>query len=135
MTSCMRPSRVFDSPPTLVIFIFSLLPQRIPATDLWDDDRACADRHAQHFSLLLFHERPIPVRGAEIDIDAFDLVAFEGEELGIPEILSTFGQAFVGHKGLIAFDKDLFEFMPFDPVGVAPATYEIGGLVDLVVIL
>ena len=46
------------------------------------------------------------VRRAEINIDAFDPVAFEAEKLGIPKALAAFGHAFVGHKGLIAFDED-----------------------------
>src|SRR3982074_895963 len=85
------------------------------------------------FSFCLI-KSAVLIGGAEINIDAFDLVAFEAEELGIAEVLSTLGYAFVGHKGLIAFDEDSFELMLFDPVGVAPAAYEIGGLVDLIVI-
>src|SRR3982074_414104 len=85
------------------------------------------------FSFCLI-KNAVLIGGAEINIDAFDLVTFEAEELGIAEVLSTLGCAFVGHKSLIAFDEDSFGLMPLDPVGIAPAAYEIGGLVDLVVI-
>src|ERR1700680_5340656 len=79
-------------------------------------------------------ENTVLVGGAEIDIDTFDLVASEAEELGVSETPAVLGEAFVGHKGLIASDKDFFELVPFDPVGDAPAAHEIGRLVDLVVI-
>src|SRR6266404_3911983 len=94
------------------------------------------ERHTDGSSsvFVLLDKSTVLIGGAEINIDAFDLVTFEAEELGIPEVLSTLGHAFVGHKGLIAFDEDSFELMPFDPVGIAPAAYEISGLVDLVVI-
>jgi hypothetical protein len=78
------------------------------------------------FLLPLFHERAILICRAEIHIDAFDLVAFERKKLGVAEIPATFGHAFVGHKGLVAFDEDPFEFVPLDPVAVAPAPLEIG---------
>lgn len=55
---------------------------------------------------LLLDENTQPVSRAEINIDAFDLVACEAEELGVPETLSVFGPAVVGHKGRIAFDED-----------------------------
>src|ERR1019366_10760973 len=74
------------------------------------------------------------VRRAEINIDAFDPVAFEAEKLGISKALAAFGHAFVGHKGLIAFDEDFFQLMPLDPVAATPAVREIGRLVDLVII-
>src|SRR6266478_7545229 len=79
-------------------------------------------------------ENTVLVGGAEIHIDAFDLVALEAEEFGITETLAAPGHAFVGHKGRIAFDEDPFELMPFDPVGDAPAAHKVSGLVDLVVI-
>jgi hypothetical protein len=64
------------------------------------------------------------VSGAEIDVDAFDLVAPKAEELGIAETLSTPGHALVGDKDLIAVGHDLFELMPFDPVAATPAAFE-----------
>src|ERR1700730_13792988 len=79
-------------------------------------------------------ECAVLVSRAEIDVDAFDLVAFKDEDLGIPEMPSVFGQAFVGHKGLIAVDKNSFDFMSLDPVAVAPAPREIRRVVDRVVI-
>src|SRR6266576_7207823 len=82
----------------------------------------------------LLDERAIFVRRAEIDIDAFDPVTIEGEKLRVPEILAAFGYAPIGHKGLIAVDEDLLEFVALDPVAVAPAALAIGRLVDLVVI-
>src|SRR6266849_9758691 len=72
--------------------------------------------------------------GAEIDIDAFDLVALEAEEFGIAKILAAFGHTSIGHNGLITFDENSFELMPFNPVGDPPAAHKISGLVDLVVI-
>src|SRR5258708_11959378 len=74
------------------------------------------------------------IAGAEIHIGALDLVALEAEELGIPELLPTLGQAFIGDKSLVAFDQDFFELMPLDPVGDAPAARKIRRLVDLVII-
>ena len=79
-------------------------------------------------------EHPVLVGGAEIHIDAFDLVALESDELGIAKTLAALGRASVGHKGRIAFNQDTLELMPFDPVGNAPAARKISGLVDLVVI-
>src|SRR5258708_10476593 len=61
-------------------------------------------------------EDAVLIAGAEIHIDALDLVALEAEELGIPELLPTLGQAFIGDKSLVAFDQDFFELMPLDPV-------------------
>ena len=86
------------------------------------------------FLLPLFPERAILVGSAEIHIDAFDPDAFKAEKLRIAKTPAAFCQAFVGHKGLIAFSEDLFQFVPLDPVAVAPAALEIGRLVDLVVI-
>ena len=79
-------------------------------------------------------EGAVLIGGAEIDVDTADLVSVEDEELGISEVLAAFGDAVVGHKGLVTFDEDLFEFMPLDPFGVAPAADEIGRLVDPVII-
>src|ERR1700730_14636342 len=83
---------------------------------------------------VLSDEDVILVSGAEIDIDTLDLVANELEELRIAEVLPVPRYADVGHEGLIAFDEDPFEFVTRDPVAVAPAPLEIGGLVDVVVI-
>ena len=74
------------------------------------------------------------IGGAEINLDAFDLVALEAEEFGVTETFAALGHASVRHKGRIALDEDPFELMPFDPVGDAPAARKISGLVDLVVI-
>src|ERR1700738_131063 len=78
-------------------------------------------------------EDTILIAGAEIDVDAFNLVAFKAEKLGIAELLSASSQTFVSHKGLVAFDEDFFELVPLDPARIAPAAFEINGLVDLVV--
>jgi hypothetical protein len=86
------------------------------------------------FLLPLFHERTILVGGAEIHIDAFDPVAFKAEKLRIAKTPAAFCQAFVGHKSLVALDDDLFQFVPLDPIAIAPAALEIGRLVDPVVI-
>src|SRR6266849_5049036 len=79
-------------------------------------------------------EDPVLIGGAEIDIDAFDLVALEAEEFSVPKTLAALGHASVGHKSLIALNDDSFQLMPFNPVGDAPAASKIGSLVDLVVI-
>src|SRR5712675_295619 len=79
-------------------------------------------------------EDAVLVGGAEIHIDAFDLVALEAEEFGIAKALPTLGHASVGHKGLISLGEDSFQLMPFNPVGDAPAVHKVSGLVDLVVI-
>src|SRR3979411_3286525 len=94
------------------------------------------ERHTDGSSsvFVLLDKNAVLIGGAEINIDAFDLVAFEAEELGIAEVLSTRGQAVVSHKSLSAVDEDFVELRLFDPGGVAPAAYEIGGLVDLIVI-
>ena len=83
---------------------------------------------------LLWHERATHISCAEINVDASDPVAVESKELCIPETLSVFCRALVGHKGPIAFHKDFFERMPFDPVAAAPTPRKVGGLVDRVII-
>src|SRR4030095_7522030 len=94
------------------------------------------ERHADNSgsAFALPDENTVLVGGAEIHIDAFDLVALEAEEFGIAETLADPGHASVGHKGLIALDQDSFEQMPFDPVDDTPAARKVSGLVDLVVI-
>src|SRR6476661_3709686 len=94
------------------------------------------ERHANGSSSVfgLLDEGAVLIRSAEIHVDSLHLVAFKLEELGIPKALSAPGGAFVGHEGLVSFDKDSLELVPLDPVGMAPAAREIGGLVDLVVI-
>src|SRR5882724_6480839 len=74
----------------------------------------------------LFDERAIFVCRAEIDIDAFDSVAFEGNELRVPEVLAAFGYAPISHERLTAVGDDFLEFVALDPVAVAPAALEIG---------
>jgi hypothetical protein len=82
----------------------------------------------------LLDEDAILIAGAEIDVDAVDLVAREGEEFGVSKALAALGHAFIGHKRFVALDKDSLQFVPFDPVAVAPAALKIGRLVDPVVI-
>jgi hypothetical protein len=85
-------------------------------------------------SVRLSDENAILVSGAEIHVDVFDPVTFKRKKFGVAKILAVLGHALVGNKGLIALDEDPFEFMPFDPFGVAPAPLEIRRLVDLIVI-
>src|SRR5258708_5251086 len=94
-----------------------------------------ARRHAPKDFLLsrLLDEDAILIGRREIDIDAADLVAGKNEEFGITKAPAAFGDAFIGHEGFIAFDKDPFQLVPLDPVAVLPTAFEVGGLVDLVV--
>src|SRR6476469_10149207 len=94
------------------------------------------ERHANGSSSIfgLLDEGAVLIGSAEIHVDALHLVAFKPEELGISKALSAPGGAFVGDEGLVSLDEDSLEFVPLDPVGVAPAAREIGGLVDRVVI-
>ena len=82
----------------------------------------------------LFDERAVVVSRAEIDVDALHLVAIEDEELGIAKSPAAFGDATIGDKGFIAFDENPLQLMPLDPVAVLPAAFEIGRLVDVIVV-
>src|SRR5664279_1444887 len=83
---------------------------------------------------LLTNKDAVLIGGAEINVDGFDLVAGESEELGIAEGPAAFGDAGVSDEGLVAFDRYPFEVVTLNPVAVAPAPLEIGGPVDAVVI-
>src|ERR1700722_15712833 len=83
---------------------------------------------------LLPDKGAVLIGGAEIDVDALDLVVRKNEELGIAEIFSALGQAIVGHKRYIALDEDSFDLVALDPVRVAPAALEVSDLVDPVII-
>ena len=83
------------------------------------------DRQARSSRRRLFDERAIVVSRTEIDVDALHLVAVEDEELGIAKRLATLGDATVGDEGLIAFDENPLQLVPFDPVAVLPAPFEI----------
>src|SRR3954471_11863355 len=97
-------------------------------------DAASATLKNSGSGFVLSDKDAVLVSGAEIDVDALDLVAFESEELGIAEALPVRGDAGVGHEGLVAFDEYPVEIATLEPVTVAPAPLEIGGLVDGVVI-
>src|SRR6266498_2628165 len=79
-------------------------------------------------------ERAVLVSRAKIDVDALHLVALEGEELSIAKRPAAFGDATVGDKGFIALDENPLQLVPFDPVAVLPAAFEIGPLVDVIVV-
>ena len=79
-------------------------------------------------------ERTVVVGRSEIDVDALHLVAIEDEKLGIAESLSALGDATIGHEGLVALDENPLQFVPFDPVAVLPAAFEIGRLVDRIIV-
>ena len=82
----------------------------------------------------MLDEFAIVISRTKIDIDALHLVAIEDEKLGIAESLSALGDATIGDKGVIAFDENLLQLVPLDPVAVLPAPLEIGGLVDVIVV-
>jgi hypothetical protein len=84
--------------------------------------------------LRLFYKHAILVGRAEIDIEAFDLVAFEPDEFGVAKTLAVAGDTSVGHESVVTPHEDSFELMPLDPVAAAPASGEIFGLVDRIVI-
>jgi hypothetical protein len=80
------------------------------------------------------NERAVVVGSAKIDVDALHLVAIEDEKLGIAESLAALGDATIGHEGLVAFEENPLQYVPFDPVAVFPAAFEIGRLVDRIVV-
>src|SRR5262245_46589625 len=80
------------------------------------------------------HESAVLIGGAEIDVDAGDPVTLEGEELGIAEFLAVAGAAEIGHEGRVAALDDALEHVLLDAQAVWPASLEIGGLVDAIVI-
>src|SRR6185312_13496250 len=84
--------------------------------------------------LRLFYKHSILISRAEIDIDALDLVALEPDELGVAKTLAILGDTSVGHESLVTLHEDSFEFMPLDPVAAAPASDEVFGLVDRIVV-
>src|SRR5689334_17682706 len=85
-------------------------------------------------SSLLTDKRTILIGRAEIDVDAANLITGEREDLRVAKAFAVPGDALIGDEGGTAVDADALERMLCDPVAAAPATIEIGRLVDLVVI-
>src|SRR5438105_5244752 len=82
----------------------------------------------------LFDERAIVVSRAEIDVDALHLVVLEDEEFGIAKRPAAPGDATIGDESFIAFDENPLQLVPFDPVATLPAAFEIGRLVESIVV-
>ena len=84
--------------------------------------------------LLALDEGAIVVSSAEIYIDATDPVAIKREELRVAEFRAFIGEASVSDERLVSLLENPLNEVRQDALAVGPAPFEIGGLVDLVVI-
>jgi hypothetical protein len=93
-----------------------------------------ADAETGRALARLPHEDPVLVAGAEIDIDAPYLLAFEYKELRVAEAFAVFRKASVGYESAVALDKNALEIVLLDPVAaIAPTTLEISLFIDPIV--
>src|ERR1700752_1402002 len=85
--------------------------------------------------LFLLHKLAVGVARTKIDVDAFDPVALEYEELRVAERLTFLHRAAIGHKGRVTLLEDALDLVRH-PAGGAerPAALEILCLADAIVV-
>src|SRR5262245_14102894 len=83
---------------------------------------------------LLPDEDAVLVGCAEVDADLPDMIAEEGEKLGVAKYLPLVGGDFVENKGLPVCFGDTLDIDAFHALAVRPAPLKIGGLVDAIVV-
>ena len=71
---------------------------------------------------------------AEVDLDFFYLVSFDGEEFRIPGPVATLGFAVVQDEGFVASFKHLLNLIGGRLLAIGPAAFEIGFAVNAIVV-
>jgi hypothetical protein len=83
---------------------------------------------------LILNEGTVLIGGAEINIDVPNLFSVEGEELRVPEFLAVVEDTFVSNERFVALLENSLNDARPDVLAVEPASFEIGSLINFVVI-